>query len=193
MIKNINNIVTYQELYISIYYLYLSPLWPTRFWYNPFIFAEFSGFMIRLLAVCAKSILSINTEIPSVCYWHQSANQYHWFVPQSSHWFLPNISWKYILFIYQTRLSRNHLRISFTTFLINWNGSDLQFSGWLAHYMKTIFVGGGGASIRYAVKHMHIYWPNPRLLYTSGFPRHTIHTHSQPIGRADKYQEQKRQ
>ena len=23
---------------------------------------------IRLLAVCAKSILSINTEIPSVCY-----------------------------------------------------------------------------------------------------------------------------
>ena len=79
------------------------------------------------------------------------------------------------------------------TFSINWNGSDMHFSGWLAHYMKTIFVGGGGSSIRYAVKHMHIYWPNPRLLYTSGFPRHTIHTHSQPIGKADKYQEQKRQ
>ena len=134
-----------------------------------------------------------------VYYWHQFANQYHWFVPQSSHWLLPNISWKYIPFIYWKRLPRKHLHISidkpFTTLSlsINWNGSHLQFSGWLAHYMKTIFAGGGGSSIRYAVKHMHIYWPNPRLWYTSGFPRHTIHTHSQPIGKDDKYQEQKRQ
>ena len=47
-----------------------------------------------------------------VYYWHQFANQYHWFVPQSSHWLLPNISWKYIPFIYWKRLPRKHLRIS---------------------------------------------------------------------------------
>ena len=88
-------------------------------------------------------------DIDCVYYCHQSANQYHWFVPQSSHWLLPNISWKYIPFIYIGKYYPENIYVTlltnpFTTltFSINWNGLDLQFSGWLAHYMKTIFVGG---------------------------------------------------
>ena len=153
---------------------------------------------IRLLAAFAKSILS------TLRYWvcatdtNLPINITDLF-PSHLIDFCPiypgNIFLSYIGQDYPENIYVSLLTNPFTTLTlsINWNGSDMQFSGWLAHYMKTIFVEGGGSSIRYAVKHMHIYWPNPRLLYTSGFPRHTIHTHSQPIGRADKYQEQKRQ
>ena len=63
------------------------------------------------------------------------------------------ISAQYILEIYSLRiLDKIILNIyvslltnPFTTLTlsINWNGSDIQFSGWLAHYMKTIFFEGG--------------------------------------------------
>ena len=198
MIKNINNIVKYPEIYIYLSISIVSgPLASSCWWYNPFIFCCIFWFHNTIHYDCCWEILkrywvcvlltSICQSIPLICSPVISLTSAQYILEIYSLHILDKITQKAFTYLYwQTPSPRWPFQ------LIEMGHTCSSLAGWHIIWRQSL-LGGGGSSIRYAVKHMHIYWPNPRLWHTSGFPRHTIHTHSQPIGRADKYQEQKRQ